>query len=61
VRVAGDIPDAVEECVLAALTDSVFLKCLSIGGLTPFSVSAYQSVDWLIGTLGLPARQSPEK
>jgi hypothetical protein len=26
VRVAGDIPGAVEECVLVALTDSVLLK-----------------------------------
>lgn len=28
-RLAGDIPGAVEECVLAALTDSVLMKSVS--------------------------------
>jgi len=33
-RVAGDIPGAVEECVLVALTDSVLMKVSSVGYLT---------------------------
>jgi hypothetical protein len=36
-----------DECFLAERTDSVLLNCLSAGRLTPFSVSADQSVGWL--------------